>query len=181
VSKVLITGMSGTGKSSALRMLEARGHHAVDTDTDEWSEWITDPDDSQDWVWREDAITALLNHHPPGHMFVAGCKSNQGKFYARFDHIALLSAPADVLFERIAARADNPYGKQAEERTLILQHLAEVEPLLRATATAEIDASLPLSEVVRQLEDLANYRKGTFPSCTSTPTTRRPPSPSDRS
>jgi hypothetical protein len=35
-----------------------------------------------------------------------------------------------------------------------LIHLAEVEPLLRATATYEIDASLPLDEVVQQLESL---------------------------
>jgi hypothetical protein len=30
-----------------------------------------------------------------------------------------------------------------------------VEPLLRASATAEIDATAPLPEVVRQLENLA--------------------------
>jgi hypothetical protein len=35
-----------------------------------------------------------------------------------------------------------------------LQHLTEVEPLLRATATIEIDATAPLSQVVRQLENL---------------------------
>jgi hypothetical protein len=67
--------------------------------------------------------------------------------------VVLLSAPAHVLFARIAGR-ENPYGKSPEERTLILRHIAEVEPLLRATATIEIDASAPLDEVVDKLDQL---------------------------
>jgi dephospho-CoA kinase len=35
--KVLITGMSGTGKSTALHVLHERGHRTVDTDTEQWS------------------------------------------------------------------------------------------------------------------------------------------------
>ena len=146
--------MSGTGKSTALRLLGERGHRVVDTDTDEWSHWITDADGSRDWVWREDAIARLLDQPIQDRLYIAGCKSNQGKFYPRFDHIALLSAPATVLLTRIAARTDNPYGKTPAERALILQHLAIVEPLLRATATIEIDASAPIDHVVWQLEQL---------------------------
>ena len=152
--KVLVTGMSGTGKSAALQILGERGHWVVDTDTDEWSHWVTLPDGSPDWIWREDAIAALLASHQDGHLFVAGCKTNQGKLYPKFDHIALLSAPADLLLARIAARTSNPYGKDSGERAQILQYLTEVEPLLRATATIEIDAAAPLSQVVRQLENL---------------------------
>jgi dephospho-CoA kinase len=152
--KVLVTGMSGTGKSTAVQMLSERGHRVVDTDTDEWSHWITLPDGSADWIWREDAITSLLASHEHGHLFVAGCKTNQGKFYPQFDHVALLSAPPGILLARITTRISNPYGKRPEERALILQHLAEVEPRLRATATIEIDASAPISQVVQQLEDL---------------------------
>ena len=152
--KVLVTGMSGTGKSAVLQKLGERGHRVVDTDTDQWSHWVTLPDGSPDWIWREDAITALLTNHQHGHLFVAGCKTNQGKFYPQFDHIALLRAPADVLLGRIAARTSNPYGKHPAERALILRDLAEVEPLLRTTATMEIDATAPLSQVVRHLEIL---------------------------
>jgi shikimate kinase len=154
MSKVLITGMSGTGKSSSLQMLAEKGYRVVDTDTDQWSEWVTEQSGSQDWVWREKDIGALLNGHQRGHLFVAGCKTNQGKFYDLFDHIVLLSAPIDVLLTRIATRTSNAYGKHPAERALIVQHLSEVEPLLRATSTVEIDAAAPLAEVVRRLEDL---------------------------
>ena len=151
---ILVTGMSGTGKSTVLSELGRRGHRVVDTDTDEWSHWVTDADGAPDWVWREDAIAALLAGRQRGRLFVSGCKTNQGRFYPRFDHIALLSAPAEVLLARIAARDSNPYGKQPHERERILRDLAEVEPRLRATATIEIDASAPVHVVAGQLERL---------------------------
>lgn len=89
-------------------------------------------------------------------LYVSGTVSNQGRFYSRFDAVVLLSAPADVLLRRLATRTTNDYGKSSEERDLILQHLAEVEPLLRATCTHEVDASQPLDAVVDQLALLAD-------------------------
>ncbi len=68
--KVVVTGMSGTGKSSALSRLGARGHRVVDTDTDEWSRWICLSDGSRDWIWREEAITELLEGYEHGVLFV---------------------------------------------------------------------------------------------------------------
>jgi dephospho-CoA kinase len=154
MSRVLITGMSGTGKSSVLAKLGGRGHRVVDTDSDRWCHWVTLPDGTADWVWREDAIVGLLTGHRHGKLFVAGCKSNQGKFYPLFDHVVLLSAPADVLLARIAVRTTNSYGKTAEQRARILADLDEVEPLLRLSATSEIDASEPLDSVARRIENL---------------------------
>jgi shikimate kinase len=152
MTRILVTGMSGTGKSSVLQELARRGHRTVDTDSDEWCGWVTDARGERDWVWREDRMHALLTGHTNGALFVAGCKSNQGRFYAQFDAVVLLSAPAAVLLERIAARTNNPYGKSPQERALVLEHLDTVEPLLRATATAEVDATQPLLVVADQLE-----------------------------
>jgi thymidylate kinase len=81
--------------------------------------------------------------------------SNQGRFYPLFDAVVLLSAPAEVLLGRIAARSTNGYGKSQEERELIIEHLVAVEPLLRATCTHELDASRPLEEVVAELIRIA--------------------------
>jgi dephospho-CoA kinase len=160
MSKMLVTGMSGTGKTAALEVLRSRGHDTVDTDTDEWSVWVTQKDGTPDWIWREAAIDALLEHHEAGHLFVAGCKTNQGLFYPRFDQVVLLSAPADILLARVSSRSTNPYGSTAEDRVEILRNLDEVEPLLRATATVEIDATAPLNDVVAQLEQLASRSRG---------------------
>lgn len=151
MTRTLITGMSGTGKSSALALLAARGHDTVDTDTDEWSEWTPD---GTDWIWRPEAVTALLTVPRGRPLFVAGCKSNQGRFYPLFDHVVLLTAPPEVMLARIAARTTNPYGRTEAERAKILADRSEFEPRLRATATAVIDASAPLADVVSRLEQL---------------------------
>jgi shikimate kinase/rubredoxin len=153
--RILVTGMSGTGKSTVLQRLGERGYHVIDTDSHEWSGFVTLPDGSSDWVWREDEIMELLSNSKNEVLFVSGCKSNQGKFYSYFEHIVLLSAPAEVILSRIESRTNNNYGKSSEEREEVLKYLAEVEPRLRRTATVEINAALPLDEVVMQLESLA--------------------------
>ena len=145
-----MTGMSGTGKSTALVELGRRGFRVVDTDSPAWSEWAQD-----EWLWREDRIADLLAADGERPLFVSGCMSNQGKFYDRFDAVVRLSAPAEVLLERIERRTTNDYGKTAAERALVLHHLETVEPRLRATSTHEIDASRPLEEVVEGLIAIA--------------------------
>lgn len=147
--------MSGTGKSTVIRELAARGYKAIDTDADEWSEWVSDGGDEPgglsgepDWVWREDRIERLLSTEDADVLFVSGCKSNQGKFYGRFDHIVLLSAPTGLLIERLATRTTNPYGKHPEELARILGHVQTVEPRLRRAATLEVDTSAPVNRVI---------------------------------
>jgi thymidylate kinase len=103
------------------------------------------------YVWREECIAELLAGDRTATLYVSGTVSNQGRFYPRFDAVVLLSAPADVLLRRIESRTTNDYGKTAEERDLIFGHLAEVEPLLRATCTHEIDATQPIEKVVAEL------------------------------
>ena len=147
---VLVTGMSGTGKSSALAELTRRGHRVVDTDYGDWIE------EGSERLWREDRIDALLTEHDNGLLFVSGCVPNQGKFYPRFDAIVLLSAPADVIVERVGTRDTNDYGKSDAERESILGDLAAVEPLLRVGATAEIDTRVSPAEVADELERIAN-------------------------
>ena len=143
-----MTGMSGTGKSTVLAELRKRGLEVVDTDEPGWSEWSIEEDG---FVWREDRIAELLAHDREVTLYVSGTVSNQGRFYPRFDAVVLLSAPAEILLDRIAGRTTNDYGKTDEERELILAHVAEVEPLLRATCTHEVDAARPLDEVVEEL------------------------------
>jgi dephospho-CoA kinase len=158
VTVIFVTGMSGTGKSTALDRLEQRGYRAVDTDVGGWIEDVPLPEGTGvEPQWREDRIDALITEHERSGepLFIAGTVWNQARFYRRFDEIVLLSAPAEVMLERIAARDTNPFGKTAGERDRIVADTAEVEPLLRSSATVEIDTRKPLTEVVDQLAALA--------------------------
>ncbi len=143
MKRVLLTGMSGTGKSSVVRELVARGYKAVDTD-DGWCESL--PDGRQQW--REEAIQDLLSSEDADVLFVAGCEENQAQFHPQFDHIVLLSAPLDVLLDRLASRTTNPYGKDPEERRRFLDDVETVQPLLRRVATHEVQTTARLDDVV---------------------------------
>jgi dephospho-CoA kinase len=150
MKRVLLTGMSGTGKSSVVRELAARGFKAVDTD-DGWSE--PTPDGRQ--RWREDAIQALLATEDADLLFIAGCEENQARFHAQFDHIVLLSAPVEILLERLAARISNTYGKGPGELQRVLNDIEIVEPLLRRVADHEVRTTVPLNEVVTAILRIA--------------------------
>jgi dephospho-CoA kinase len=144
--------MSGTGKSSVVSELAALGYKAVDTD-DGWCEPL--PDGRQ--RWREEAIAALLDTEDAEVVFIAGCEENQARFRPRFDLVILLSAPAQVMTKRLAARTGNPYGKAPGDMDRILADLAAVEPLLRKAADHEIRTTIPLADVVAKVLSLAGF------------------------
>jgi len=153
--------MSGTGKSSALGELGRRGYRVVDTDDPGWREYRAhaQPIDELhrgEYLWVEERITKLLDSDDARSLFVAGGARNQSKFYDRFDAVVLLTAPVDVILDRVARRTTNNYGKTALERAEILADLAEVVPLLRQSCTHEFDASRPLEEVVADLIAIAS-------------------------
>ncbi|GAA1427256.1 AAA family ATPase [Microlunatus lacustris] len=142
--RVLLTGMSGTGKSTLAAELARRGHRTVETDDDGWHR--------EDGSWHPGRMTALLDAHPD--LLVVGTADNQGRFYDRFAAVVLLSVPADVVLARVSTRSTNPYGRSGEQRAEILGHLSTVEPLLRRGATLELDGRRPtgeLADVVAQL------------------------------
>ena len=176
MKRVLLTGMSGTGKSTVIAALAARGYKAIDLDTDEWSHWVpvrgdggggadpttaptataaaAEPDvvwQNWDWVWREDRIQRLLSTEDANVLFVSGCSPNQGKFRAQFDHVILLSAPTPVIVERLSSRTNNPYGKHPYELAKVMGEVETVEPLLRRGASLEVDTSAPVEQVVQTI------------------------------
>ena len=100
MSRVLVTGMSGVGKSTLLAGLAQRGHTVVDTDFDGWV--------LEDGPWDEPRMHDLLTH--VGSVVVSGTVENQVQFYGYFDHVVLLSAPLQTLLDRVTERSSNPYG-----------------------------------------------------------------------
>ncbi len=144
MARVLVTGMSGTGKSTLLAELATRGLHTVDTD---YGAWVV-----ADGTWDEPRMTALLTSDD--YLVVAGTVENQGRFADLFEHVVLLSAPVDVLVERVAHRPTNPYGRTPEQQDEIRRYVVEVEPLLRRSATLELDGRRPVTEIADAVEPL---------------------------
>jgi dephospho-CoA kinase len=170
VKRILLTGISGVGKSTVIDELATRGYKAVDADSSEFSEWVeisaelaeaagSPVEADRDWVWREDRMRELLSTENTDVLFVSGCAANMGKFLPQFDHVILLSAPADVTVERLVTRTNNAYGKRPDEVARVLSLKESVEPLLRNIAGHEIDTSVPLDDVVTAVLRLVQVQK----------------------
>jgi shikimate kinase len=162
VRRILITGMSGTGKTAVIRELAARGHRAVDLDTPEWSEWVDadasdtlTPVEGRDWVWREDRVRVLLSRHDHGRLFVSGCAENMGALFPLIDKVILLSAPLSTIMARLEARTPKGFGSTDAEREKVRGLIATVEPLLRKSADHSVDTDRPVSLVVNDILELS--------------------------
>jgi shikimate kinase len=134
--------MSGAGKSTLLAAVAHRGYRTVDTDYDGW--------ELAGALWDEPRMSALLASHPT--IAVSGTAQNQGRFYDRFEHVVYLHAPLEVLLDRVRSRTNNPYGKAAEQQADITRYVSEVEPLIRRSATLELDGQLPVEALADQIE-----------------------------
>ena len=144
MARLLLTGMSGTGKTTVLDELRQRGFLTTDTD---YGGWVL-----PDGTWDEPRMGELLARHDD--LIVSGTVENQGRFYDRFHHVVLLSAPLEVLLQRVSHRA-NPYGRTPEQRAQIAEYVRAVEPLLRRGATIELDGRREISELADAVEKLA--------------------------
>ena len=158
MKRVLITGMSGTGKSSVIQELARRDYRAFDLDTPEWSHWIDadasdtlTPAEGKDWVWQEDRVRRLLSTPQDGTLFISGCAENMGRLVLLIDRVILLSAPLETIMERLRTRSVGGYGSTAEERRKVSELISTIEPMLRKSAHHEIDTRRPVTATVDEI------------------------------
>lgn len=144
--RVLLTGMSGTGKSTIVQELRRRGYAAYDADDDGFSE----PREDDRWGWRADAVASLLADVPRGDVvFFAGCSEEQIEM--PFDYRVVLTVPADEIVRRLRARTANPYGRTPAQRAQVLADVTHVEPLLRRSADLVLTTLPPVAQVADEL------------------------------
>ena len=143
--RVLLTGMSGTGKSALVQELRRRGYVAHDADDDGFSE----PRADGRWGWRAEQVADLLAQQTEGLLFFAGCSEEQ--IGLPFDYRVLLTAPSSVLTQRLRSRTGNRYGRDGAELAQVLADLAEVEPALRRSADLVLTTTAPLSQLADRL------------------------------
>src|SRR3989344_1047493 len=105
MKKYLVTGLSGTGKSTIAKELQNRGSYAVDTDkADGLCRWINidtgkgvkhKPNDKK-WyeknhlVWYKSEMLRIFQKTDQGNIFICGSSYNDSEFYNLFDKIFFL-------------------------------------------------------------------------------------------
>jgi shikimate kinase len=143
--RVLLTGMSGTGKTTLVDELRRRGYPAYDADADGFSA----PRADGRWGWREEAVTELLAGSSDPVLFFAGCSEEQTRL--PFDIRVLLTVPTPVLLRRLRTRTNSAYGRTESERDQVLADLAEVEPLLRKSADLILTTTAAPEQIADEL------------------------------
>jgi shikimate kinase len=144
--RVLLTGVSGAGKSSLVNELRRRGYLAYDADDDRF----TEPGPDGTWGWRQGLVRSLFDRHDNRLLYFAGCSEEQAQF--EFDFKVLLTAPVEVLLERLRTRTTNTFGKSQTDQARVLADMEWVLPLLTSSADLIVDTT-PVSAVADVVVD----------------------------
>lgn len=142
--------MAGVGKSTVGKRLSELGYKVVDTDDDGYLV----PDEHGELHWDVDRVRQVLATEDADVLFLLGADDAQVLFYPDFDYIVLLSAPREVMLQRLASRTNNPFGKTSQQRAKILSDLETYEPIIRRDATHEVDTNKSVDRVVEEVLSL---------------------------
>ena len=145
MKRILLTGMSGVGKSAVLERLAAEGILCIDLDDG----WMREAEGER--LIDIDGVRQFVRAHSAQPVVFAGCAVNQGRLDA--DCVILLTASLQTMQKRIAGRR-NPFGKDPETWRKIAADKAEFEPVLRAKSDLVISTEQALEDTVRQVLDL---------------------------
>lgn len=166
VSLILVSGLSGAGKSMVYRELLARGVEAHGFDEDRFGEWFDrfsgeptnfptrrGPNDTDHLEFRvhRDKIADLAHRSRGRVVFLCGGAGHEFKFWELLDLVIYLSVDDDTLRQRLTARTDNGYGQTPDELASILEANATFEPMYREHGAVVVDASGPIDEIVRDV------------------------------
>jgi hypothetical protein len=160
MSAVLVTGGSGSGKTTVAAALAGRGLLSLDADTDpELAGWTdpagrpAEPDldwlERHRWVWDLARLDRLLAAAAPRTLFVCGNAGNLTEAWDRFARVYLLSVDEPTMLSRLTEPSrDHDFGRLGAEREWLRGWVPRYEARMRALGAVEIDARRSLDHVV---------------------------------
>lgn len=150
---VLVTGMSGVGKSSVLKEISDSDNITVDLDYGDWM--YIDPS-ADDFKLDTNRIVNFIQTTLHKNIFFAGTAINQGGIYPYLDFVITLTAPLEIMKERINKRTDNSFGKSEYEWEKIVSDKENFESLIVKSSDLAICTDKPISDVVKEIYDFIN-------------------------
>jgi dephospho-CoA kinase len=169
--KALITGRSGSGKSTIFRELQRNGYPAVDTDkVPGMYSWVSaqtgqpvQVDYSKPidltatlWVWDRSVLRTLVGDTTD--IFVCGGANNDLDFGDIFDVVFVLTLPPETQRQRILARTEHDYGKLPAMQEQILAEQAELVEHAERCGAVMLDATRTPEQIVREILEHAHER-----------------------
>ena len=146
--KVLLTGMSGVGKSTILKQISKSYSHSIDFDYDGW---IHMDDMSNDRKMDTNRIINYIQKYNDEDIFFSGTTINQKEIYPYLDFIITLTAPIEIMHERILSRENNSFGKSNHDWEKIKNDKREFEQLIMKSSDFVISTDKIANDIVDEI------------------------------
>lgn len=172
---ILITGISGSGKSSVYRELENHGYKAYDIeDIDGLFAMVNkktgkvaknyDNDNLEsvkqhDWICDKKKLQQLVKNNPNGIVFYCGVASNLDDLLPLFDVIFLLEVSPKIICKRLSTRESKEFGNTAEVQERVLNWKNWWEDHMCEKGAISIDANRDIQEVTSDILDRSKSSK----------------------
>lgn len=159
--KVLITGWSGTGKTTICQELRRRQLNAFDGDNvPNLSTWVSRntgeklgrgyPKDYSheryDWNWDSQTLHDLLTGNDD--IFLCGNANNAPDFYSYFTHLFFLDISPSEQRRRIGVRTEHDYGKDLTVQNMVIEQQLAIIAKAKDLGGIIINAHRPPSAIV---------------------------------
>ena len=161
--KIFITGIAGTGKTTALAELQKHGYAVIDLDATGMCRWknkntgeiVEYGSTGRDYQWLTqhgwycdiETLKKLLSSiREDKDVFVAGITENIEDVVREFDKVFIFTASDDIIKERLAKRENNHFAKKEDEQDFVIEHSKKL--LQKIKDFVEIDADQNTSKTV---------------------------------
>jgi hypothetical protein len=162
----LISGPSGSGKSSVGRELQKRGFNVIETDFEPGlSGWFNNETGKKvinlppqpytkkwfaahSWLWDAAKVKELISSSTSGPVFFCGGAYNEKDFYGLFDLRFALHADSQTLLNRLRPREPKTWVDGSPALLKLLNWNSRFEEFSIKSGAILIDSTAPVTKVV---------------------------------
>ena len=168
---VLVTGISGSGKTTVCAALQKLGHSSIDIEqvsglynlvNSETGKAVLGNmeqiDDNVDWVCNKVRINDLINLQQNSTTFYCGGMSNTEEVWGLFDKVNILSVSDKITRYRLSKRKNGEFGSTQKNIEWILSWKHEIEDRWLGMGGILLSAEQDPMKVAKSLVVIADKR-----------------------